>query len=118
MARPIIGQVQDLATDVVTDLAAESLDRAGHLTLRVTGTSMLPAIRPGSYVEIRRAGSGAVRLGDIVLVRASYGFRLHRLVGVWSEGIVTRGDNHTKDDPLEPLDRLLGVAVRVGNRHA
>ena len=108
--------MRDLATEVVTDLAAESLDRAGYLTLRVTGSSMLPAIRPGSYVEIRRTGLEGVRPGDVVLVRASYGFRLHRLVGLQSGWLVTRGDNHTENDPAEPADRLLGVAVRVSKR--
>jgi signal peptidase len=109
-ARPIIGQVRE---QILTDLAEESLARAGRLTLRVTGTSMLPAIRPGSRVEIRRSGEQAVSRGDIVLVRAPNGFRLHRLVDTKAGWIITKGDNHTENDPPEPMERLLGVAVRI-----
>jgi len=104
------------APEVVAEIAAESLHLAGSLTLRVTGTSMLPSVRPGSYVEIRRAEPHTVRCGDIILVRATHGFRLHRLVDLRSGWLITRGDNHAKDDPPEPLDRLLGVAVRIGRR--
>jgi phage repressor protein C with HTH and peptisase S24 domain len=95
------------------ELAEETLERAGRLTLRVNGTSMLPSIRPGSLVEIRRAKADAVSPGDIVLLRAAPGFRLHRLVEIRPGVLVTRGDNHRHDDPPEPADRLLGVAVRI-----
>jgi len=95
------------------ELAAETLERAGHLTLRVTGTSMLPAIRPGSLVEIRRATADAVSPGDIVLLRAAPGFRLHRLIDIRPGVLITRGDNHRHNDPPEPADRLLGIAVRI-----
>jgi phage repressor protein C with HTH and peptisase S24 domain len=95
------------------ELAEETLERAGRLTLRVTGTSMIPAIRPGSLVEILRANPDAVRPGDIVLLRAAPGFRLHRLVDIRPGELITRGDNLRHNDPPEPVDRLLGVAVRI-----
>jgi SOS-response transcriptional repressor LexA len=97
---------------VIADLAEESLARAGTLTLRVQGASMLPAIRPGSYVKIRQAALNEVQPGHIVLVRAARGFRLHRLVEIRAGWLITKGDNHTENDPPEPLEHFLGVCTR------
>ena len=102
-----------LADFAVADLAVECLARSGTLRLRVTGSSMLPAIRSGSHVEIRRAGPSEVVPGDIVLVRVTGGFRLHRLVAREGLRIITRGDNHTENDPPEPVAQLLGVVSHV-----
>jgi hypothetical protein len=75
---------------------------------------MLPSVRPGSRVKIRRAGLDDVRSGDVVLVRTDAGLRLHRLVDIRPGPLlVTRGDNHRHTDPPESVDRLLGVADRI-----
>ena len=37
------------------DLAAEVADAFGRVRLRVSGTSMVPAIRPGDMVSVERA---------------------------------------------------------------
>ena len=78
---------------------------------------MLPSISLSAATSKSGGRTGnSIREGDIVLVRAGEGFRLHRLVDIRSGWLVTRGDNHAKDDPPEPVDRLLGVAVRIGKR--
>ncbi len=107
----LIGTQKTMRERVTADLAEECLYRAGRLRLRVMGASMLPAIRPGSCVEIRRVLPGSVRPGDVVLIRIPYGFRLHRLVEIRAGWVITRGDNHPHNDPPEPLESLLGVAA-------
>lgn len=99
------------------DVAVESLRLSGRLRLRVTGSSMLPTIRPGSRVLIRRVAQDEVQPGQIVLVRTETGFRLHRLVAIVSapDGarLITRGDNHMEDDPGIDPSELLGVFAAV-----
>jgi hypothetical protein len=74
---------------------------------------MLPTIRPGSRVLIRRAAPDEIRCGDIVLLRANTGLRLHRLVSVLNvpDGalLITRGDNDMEDDPPVGAAQLLGL---------
>ncbi len=93
-------------------MALECLERSGHLTIRADGTSMLPTIRPGAAVRVRRAGFADVSPGDIVMVRVTDGIRLHRVVEKrLGEGcLVTRGDNHRHCDPPVSAHQVLGVA--------
>ena len=100
---------------IVLDLAVESLRRSGKLRMRVQGTSMLPAIRPGSYIAVRQAAPDQMVTGDIVLLKTSTGLRLHRLVEIRHEPsgtvFVTRGDNHRHNDTPAGAPDLLGRMV-------
>ena len=100
------------------DLTIETLQKAGTLRLRVTGTSMLPAIWPGAQVRIRRASTDEVSIGDIVLTASGAGLRLHRLVRVSGGQLQTRGDHHDHCDPPIAASRLLGVTDGVDERGA
>ncbi len=95
------------------DLTIETLQKAGTLHLKVTGTSMLPAIWPGAQVRIRRASTDEVSIGDIVLTASGAGLRLHRLVRLNGGQLQTRGDHHDHCDPPIAASRLLGVAEAV-----
>ena len=105
-------QMGDSARDqVVLDLAIESLRQSGHLHLRVQGTSMLPAVRPGTYASIERAGSDQIVCGDIVLTKTPAGVRLHRVVEICGTQFITRGDNHRHADPPVCGEDILGKFV-------
>jgi hypothetical protein len=92
---------------VVNELAVESLRIAGRLRFRAQGASMIPAIMPGTEVEIERRD--AVAAGDIVLTRTPAGLRLHRLIEIRGEQFVTRGDNHRHEDPPISAENVLGT---------
>lgn len=92
---------------VVLDLAIESLHRSGKLRFRAQGASMMPAIHPGTCVEIRRATPDRIAPGDIVLLKTLAGLRLHRIVEIGPDLLITRGDNHEHNDtPADPRDLL------------
>jgi len=78
---------------------------------------MLPKIRPGSYVSIRRASLAELTPGDVVLARTGHGVRLHRLVGIRGTGAeavwITRGDNHAHFDPPLTSGQIVGVLSDV-----
>ena len=99
------------------DVAVDSLRLSGSLRLRVTGSSMLPTIPPGSRVLIRRVVPDEIQCGDIVLLRADTGLRLHRLVSVLNASsgaqLITRGDNDMEDDPPIGAAQLLGLFAGI-----
>jgi signal peptidase I len=78
--------------------------RAGYII--VSGQSMLPTLRGGDLVAVRRQST--YRAGDVVTYRIAAGeFRgrriIHRIVGGnAAEGFVMRGDNKHEDDLWHP----------------
>jgi uncharacterized repeat protein (TIGR01451 family) len=99
----------------------ECLQAGLRIRFQARGTSMYPAIRNGETVYVKPASEAILRRGDIVLVKADYGFRLHRLVVAdpHRDVFITRGDSSLQDDPAVRCDQILGVVVakdvRVGN---
>ena len=93
-------------------LAAEVLRSAGQLRLRLTGTSMIPAIWPGEELLIRRDGAAEAGPGDVILFEREGRLCAHRVVrrmeGAEGPVWITRGDRHTHDDPPVSSNELLG----------
>jgi signal peptidase I len=99
------------------ELAADTLRRFGSLALRVTGTSMLPAVRPGDIVHVRACEIRDVAPGDVVLFDRGGRFFAHRAVRT-NDGhtLLTRGDAVGAPDPLVGRDQLLGKVHRICRR--
>jgi hypothetical protein len=108
------------AEDTVEGLAAEVLDRFGEVRLRVTGSSMLPSVRPGDVLTIRRCVMSAVESGAIVLFTRDGRLFAHRVVARRNTHLITSGDALEWQDPPVRPDQLLGRVVtltRNGRRH-
>ncbi|GII58916.1 hypothetical protein Pth03_73050 [Planotetraspora thailandica] len=58
--------------------------------VRVTGDSMLPTLRPGDWLLVRR---GAVRPGDVVVARRPHGLIVKRAFRRTEEGWWVESDN-------------------------
>lgn len=97
----------------MVELAAESLRRTGRLRLRVTGSSMLPAIRPGDVLEVRACSAERVRPGMVVLFERDGRLFAHRAIRAAEPGLVTRGDTLAHDDGAVGEAQLLGAVVEV-----
>ena len=93
-------------------LAADVLRSSGELRLRLTGTSMIPAIWPGEELLIRRDGAAEAGPGDVILFEREGRLCAHRVVrrmeGADGPIWITRGDRHTHDDPPVSSNELLG----------
>lgn len=86
--------------------------------MRVSGSSMLPAIRPGDVITVRRCGHEGASPGEVVLFCREGRFFAHRVVARAGEALITRGDAiAVPDAPVLP-DELLGkvVATERGGR--
>ena len=102
-------------------LAAEVLRSSGRLRLRVTGTSMLPAVWPGDVLEVHRESTAEVLPGQLVLFERGGRLVAHRAVEkVRREGqtlLVTRGDRLEQTDPPVSPEELLGRVTWVQRGH-
>lgn len=104
------------------ELAVEVVRTFGSLRLRVTGTSMMPAIQPGDLLSIDRVNLRDTSPGEIVLFTRAGRLFAHRIVdrsGGVSEPytsepyIVTRGDRLLDNDPPVFQSELLGRVTSI-----
>ena len=95
------------------ELAAEVLRSAGELRLRVTGSSMLPALWPGDELTIRRQPFDAVRPGHIVLVARDGRLCAHRVVAAGNGLVTIRGDALSGPDAPATRGQVLGSLVSI-----
>ncbi len=103
------------------ELLADVLARCGEARIRVTGSSMLPALWPGDELTVRDAAIDRVRCGDIVLFTRGHRLFAHRVVAAAADHLVTRGDGLPYPDPPVDAGSLMGVVVsawRAGTRAA
>jgi hypothetical protein len=84
-----------------------------RIRFQARGASMASAIRDGEIVYVRPASESRLRRGDIVLVKAEHGFRLHRLVvaDAARDQFITRGDSGKQNDSPVRRRHILGIAV-------
>lgn len=75
-----MGPISEVASNLKAELAVEVLRSFGEARIRVTGTSMLPAVWPGDIVTVRRGSAEEILQGEIVLSRREGRFFAHRVV--------------------------------------
>lgn len=100
----------------INDLAAASLRARGKLRVRVTGSSMLPAICPDDVLFIRHCPIDAARNGDIVAFIRHGRLFVHRVTALRGHSVVTQGDANTEADPEVHGSEFLGKVNRLVRR--
>jgi signal peptidase len=98
------------------ELVAEVVRTFGGIRLRVTGTSMLPAVRPGDVLTIGRVRLEEISPGELVLARRSTRLFAHRVRGYARSHepyLTTRGDRLPHDDPPVFRSDLVGKVTAL-----
>jgi signal peptidase I len=98
------------------ELAAEALRSFGELRLCVTGSSMLPAVRPDDELLIRSCRIEDTGRDDIVLFMRHRRLFAHRVVARSSAHLITQGDGLAEPDSRVAAHELLGKVTRVIRR--
>lgn len=98
------------------ELSAEAIRSFGELRLRVTGSSMLPAVRPNDVLLIRRCLIEEAGPGDIVLYLRQRRLFAHRVVSRAAAQLLTQGDGMAAADVPVAAHELLGKVMRVMRR--
>lgn len=91
---------------------------SGHQARFVAhGDSMYPSIHDGEPVTVERCTIDGLRVGDVVLAKASRGLTAHRVIRIRRPGntlqITTRGDNCFRSDPPFGAAELIGRVTSV-----
>jgi signal peptidase I len=102
---------------IACELAAEVNRRFGSLQLLVSGSSMVPAVRPGDVIHVKHSEVGDLSRGDIVVFRRAGRLIAHRAMrtsGKSAKGLlVTRGDRVPREDAPILGSELLGRVVAI-----
>jgi DNA-directed RNA polymerase subunit H (RpoH/RPB5) len=99
------------------ELAAEVVRRFGELRLRVTGSSMLPAVQPADVLLVRRCPIEQAAPGDVILFTRHRRLFAHRVISPPGGAVLTtQGDGVAQVDPCVKADELLGKVVRIVRR--
>ncbi len=95
-------------------LATDALHAFGHLRLRVTGASMLPAVLPGDVLQFESCDATQVETGDVVLFRRNDQLVIHRMLSRTSSTLLTQGDALARPDPpvahTDVLAKVVGIS--------
>jgi signal peptidase len=110
------------------ELAGEVVRTFGRVRVRVTGTSMIPAVWPGDVLVVERRAVERIEQGEIAVAEQDGRLVAHRVVSgafvaaglspaSWPSSatttLLTRGDAQLHPDrPLSP-DELLGTVVSI-----
>jgi signal peptidase I len=118
------GREVNLETPDFLDLARQELSRSLPVRLRMSGSSMSPAIEDGDVITIEPITDLPIRQGDIVLYHSRFDTAvIHRIVRLdrasSDRSVLTRGDAATQNDLPVPVHRILGrvkLVERAGER--
>ncbi|HXG92967.1 MAG TPA: signal peptidase I [Blastocatellia bacterium] len=118
------GREVTLETPDFLEQARQLLSRNLPVELRMSGSSMSPAIEDGDIITIEPIADQPIRQGDIVLYQSRYDTAvIHRVVKIEraaaERAIVTRGDKSSQSDIPVPMHRVIGrvkLVERAGER--
>ena len=112
------GRKVTLETPEFLEQARQLLSRSLPVELRMSGSSMSPAVEDGDIITVQPITGDLIKPGDIVLYQSRFDtaviHRVVRLERASSERcVVTRGDAASHNDPPVPLHRVIGRVSRV-----
>jgi len=118
------GSEVTLETPEFLEQARQLLSRSLPVELRMSGSSMRPAIEDGDVITVEPITGDPIRQGDIVLYHSRFDTAvIHRVVRVErsssERAVVTRGDAASHSDGPVPIHRVLGrvrLIERAGER--
>jgi len=113
MGSCLTDQTAELQNVAKRELVADVARQFGEVRLKVTGTSMLPAVWPGDILTVRRRAITDLLPGQIVLCYRNQGFIAHRLVIKRGDCIITRGDALSHEDCPFQNDEVLGEVISI-----
>jgi signal peptidase I len=100
---------------LLPQLVESCLEAGAEAQFEAQGRSMLPLIRPGDLLRVRRSDDQSPKLGDVVAVRGmpAGGLLLHRVVRLREGVLLLRGDNTTMDNGEYAIADVLAIVSEV-----
>jgi signal peptidase I len=98
---------------LTSELVSDTLRSSGSVTLRATGSSMLPAVWPGDLLHIEKRAAAHIQPGEIVVFECFGHLLIHRMIGRCSVGVTAKGDAVPQADPLVREEDILGIVTSL-----
>ncbi|OGG15864.1 hypothetical protein A3D78_05920 [Candidatus Gottesmanbacteria bacterium RIFCSPHIGHO2_02_FULL_39_14] len=76
----------------------KNLIRKRSFSLKADGSSMLPIIRPGDILHIKKTAFQNVKEGDLIMAEKKKQFMVHRIIYKSKQYLITKGDHNLKSD--------------------
>lgn len=129
-SQTLVNMLPDHANALGCELAGEVVRTFGRVRVRVTGTSMIPAVWPGDVLVVERRPAEKIQRGEIAVAERKGTLMAHRVVSAApvtaavapgfhpasappAPTMITRGDSQLfPDEPLR-ADELLGAVVLI-----
>ncbi len=95
----------------IVDFAESILESNHTVSIRMTGYSMYPALRPGDIGHIEKCVPNEIKVGDIVVFKYREKLIAHRLVTINNNDVrtfVAKGDKNKFSDPPFAADAFVG----------
>ncbi|MTK10025.1 MAG: hypothetical protein F8N38_23495 [Hungatella sp.] len=81
---------------IITKIIQKALETKGSYNIKTQGFSMQPTINEGESIELIKPYH--LKPGDIILFEVQNTLVLHRIIEIYDQYIVTKGDNHDYSD--------------------
>ncbi len=95
----------------VSVLGKDYSDLFGYSIFEVQTGSMKPEINPGDWILVKSTQN--IQLEDIITYKQDGEFITHRVIGVYNDTFITKGDaNNSKDDPIDKK-QIVGEVVKI-----
>ena len=95
------------------ELVADVVRCFGEVRLKVTGSSMMPAIWPGDIITACRRNIAELQPGHIVLYRREGMLVAHRITCIHGDLVTTRGDSLEHNDPAITVPDIIGQVIQL-----
>ncbi len=104
--------MKSVSFESILPLIEEAFVNEQTITIPVTGTSMMPLLRPKDAVTLAPIDRKSIQRGDILLYRRSNGaFVLHRVVNVQDNTVDFCGDNQVEVESSVPITQLIARVI-------
>jgi hypothetical protein len=106
------------AGGLLWEVLESSLASGANARFEADGRSMLPFVRPGDVLRVRRLADEEPAVGDVVAVQGmpGGGLLVHRVVRYRGDRALIRGDNTTHANGEFSRADILGIVTRVERR--
>lgn len=94
--------------EIVRRPAEEVLEEQGYIVDTVNNKSMYPTLREDTDTVLIKPADEILQKYDVILFRDGDKLLLHRIIKVFPEGYITRGDNSSHKEKV-PKESVIGV---------
>jgi len=108
-----VGELDTNTGKVKLELLADGLRSSEKIKIAALGISMLPVIWPGDLLTIQQVPWSDIKRDDIVAIVRDARWSTHRVVELFPDHLLTRGDAMDEIDPSSMRAQVLGLVVRI-----